>query len=128
MFVLLSTTLFAQEEHGFGVGNPSIRFKEGSAALSEDQKTHLDDFFRKYFAAMKNNDTLYFFKKADFVMQSYTTTKEQKKNRLIGMNRCVVILDYIEKKYNISRGNFHLVDCMPIPNGNSYVYFFFTRK
>jgi hypothetical protein len=124
--MLLHFTSFSQTDESSYIENPIIRFKEGTAVLSKEERSNIDNFFSYYFSVMKNNDTLYFFKKADFILQSFTTPIEHKKNNLIGMKRCVVILDYIENKYHINRSNFHIVDVPP--NGDSNVIFFFTRK
>lgn len=121
-------SIFAQDHQAFGSGNPSVMFNENSILFGIEQKAVIDTFFKKYFAVMKDNDTTYFFKNRSITLQSYTSIRERKKNNLIGMARCVAILDYIESKYHIKRDYFLIVDASPIEGGNSYVYFFFTRK
>ncbi len=97
----------------------SIRYAEHDTALSEDGKILIDTLFQRIIAIHK--DTLSFFNNREIILNSLTTKAEREKNRLIGMQRCFIILDYIEKKYGVRRSKLLIRDFLPDPNNDSEV-------
>lgn len=102
----------------------STVFKEHKAALAANEKVAIDTICQRIIAAGVDS----FFSKREIVLQSYTTTNERKKNNMIGMMRCMAILDYIENKYKIPRVKFLIRDRIPNPNAKPEVVFAFFRK
>ncbi len=99
----------------------SIQYAEHDTALSEEGKILIDTLFERIIAIYK--DTISFFDKREFILNSFTTIAEREKNRLIGMQRCFIILDYIEKKYGVRRNKLLMRDFQPDPNRDSQVIF-----
>ncbi len=124
-FVLMLQSVIAQNDHQIMYFSQcSTVFKEHKAALTDNEKVAIDTICQRIIAAGVDS----FFSKREIVLQSYTTTKERKKNNMIGMMRCVVILDYIESKHKMPRSKFLIRDRVPNPNSKPEVIFAFFRK
>ncbi len=118
--------VLAQNNHEVTYTHQSIRFKENDTFLTDEGKSFIDTIFNRIIAVEK--DTISFFNKRDFVLQSYTTFEERKRNNYIGMQRCVIILDYIESKYGINRKKFFIRDFKPEPFADPEIHFIFPRR
>lgn len=101
-----------------------VRYMENDTSLSEEGRALIDTLCQKIVTAGIDS----FFAKREVVLQSYTTVKESERNHLIGLIRCMAILDYIENKYKISRVKFLIRVRIPTPNPEAEVVFAFFRK
>lgn len=126
-FHFIGTSLTAQIQNSSGeliyFVNYSIRYAEGDTTLSKEGKELIDTIFQKIL--VKHKDTLSFFYKREIILNSFTTASEREMNRLIGIQRCFIILDYIEKKYGVRRSKLLIRDFEPSPNYGSEIGFVF---
>lgn len=129
LFVLvgIKTSLWAQSDSSNRKIAYFIRYRilypELDTTLSEDGKILIDTLFQMIIA--KHKDTLSFFEKREIVMNSFMTVEERKKNQIVGMQRCLIILDYIERKYHIRRNKFYIRDMNVDARTDSEVEFIF---
>lgn len=124
-FVFMLQSVIAQnDEQIIYFSQYSTLFKEHKVTLTDEEKTTIDTICQRIIAAGVDS----FFNKKEIVLQSYTTTNERKKNNMIGMIRCMAILDYIERKHKIPRSKFLIRDRVPNPNVKPEVIFAFFRK
>lgn len=80
-----------------------IEFSLFSCTLSNESKKQLDENVNFLREQIKDQ-------KCAIVISAKTCKKELNKNKNIGLIRCRVVLDYIEKEYGISRSNFFIID------------------
>jgi hypothetical protein len=100
-----------------------IIYLEYDTNLSVEGEILIDTIFQRIIA--RHKDTLSFFEKREIILNSFSTSDERMKNKLIGMQRCIIILDYIEKKYGVSRSNILIRDLSPKINQESAVQLLF---
>lgn len=96
-----------------------LQFDIDSVLLGNNTKNMIDSFITNiyipYSGTSKSSiiyfgDTFYNYQKYDLVLSPKFCQSEYKKNKFIGVQRSVVIIDYIERKYKILRSKIYISD------------------
>jgi hypothetical protein len=81
-------------------GPPYFEFNEYDTTLTTAAKQYLDDFGRSH------KDSLYTKRKFIIELTPGLTEKERKKDQDLGLKRLKIVMDYLERNYEIDKSEF----------------------